>query len=71
MPKGLFFNCQSIDKKVKICYNLRMIWINAERRFSMLKTFKGGLLIQDYKEFTNKKSIKEIKGGNIHIFPLQ
>ena len=37
----------------------------------MLKTFKGGLHIRDFKEYTNKKPIKEIKGGNIHIFPLQ
>ncbi len=37
----------------------------------MLKTFKGGLHIHDYKEYTNKKPIKEIKGGGIHIFPLQ
>ncbi len=37
----------------------------------MLKTFKGGLHIRDYKEYTNKKPIKEIKGGQFHIFPLQ
>ena len=37
----------------------------------MLKTFKGGLHIHDYKEYTCKKPIKEIKGGNVHIFPLQ
>ncbi len=37
----------------------------------MLKTFRGGLHIRDYKEYTNKKPIKEIEGGEIHIFPLQ
>ena len=37
----------------------------------MLKTFKGGLHIHDYKEFTNSKPIKEIESGSIYVFPLQ
>ena len=37
----------------------------------MLKTFKGGLHINDYKEFTNSKPIKKINGGSVYVFPLQ
>lgn len=37
----------------------------------MLKTFKGGLHIYDYKEFTNSKPIKEIKSASVYVFPLQ
>lgn len=37
----------------------------------MLKTFRGGLHIQDFKEYTSKEPIKETEGGNIYVFPLQ
>ncbi len=37
----------------------------------MLKTFKGGLHIHDYKEFTNSKPIKEIESSSVYVFPLQ
>ena len=37
----------------------------------MLKTFKGGLHIHDFKEYTNKKEIKEIQSGSVYVFPLQ
>ena len=39
--------------------------------FTMLKTFKGGLHIHDYKEYTNQKPIKEIESAPLYIFPLQ
>lgn len=37
----------------------------------MLKTFKGGLHIYDFKEYTNEKPVKEIESGSVYIFPLQ
>lgn len=37
----------------------------------MLKTFKGGLHIHDYKEYTNQKPIKEIESAPLYIFPIQ
>ena len=37
----------------------------------MQRTFKGGLHIHDYKEFTNSKSIKEIESASVYVFPLQ
>lgn len=37
----------------------------------MAVTFKGGLHIDDHKESTNKIPIREIKGAQLHVFPLQ
>lgn len=37
----------------------------------MAKTFKGGLHINDHKECSNKKPIRVIGGGKIHVYPLQ
>ncbi len=37
----------------------------------MLKTFKGGLHIDDCKTSTNKIPIRVIDGGKVHVFPLQ
>lgn len=37
----------------------------------MARTFKGGLHIEDHKESTCCVPIRKIKGGNIHVFPLQ
>lgn len=37
----------------------------------MLKTFKGGLHIQDFKEATSSKPIKTAEGGREYVFPLQ
>ncbi len=39
--------------------------------YDMLKTFKGGLHIHDYKEYSNSKPIKEIESSSTYIFPLQ
>lgn len=37
----------------------------------MLRTFKGGLHIDDHKTITNQIPIKKIPGAPIHIYPLQ
>ena len=37
----------------------------------MLKTFKGGLHIDDHKSITNQIPIRVVDGGDIHVFPLQ
>ena len=37
----------------------------------MLKTFKGGLHIHDFKEYTNQKPINKIEDASVYIFPLQ
>ena len=37
----------------------------------MLKTFKGGLHIHDYKQYTNNIPVREIEPGSVYVFPLQ